>query len=526
MPSQALPSDSATGTSRTTRLHITPLTHELLTLILPASVRENSNDLALSYHALETFPEKSYGFVTLSEADARRVKQRIHGTYIKGMKVRVDEAREEKRAKRSKADEAAPAGGDEIDGSKKRKRGARSDSQEQGVLQGQQLPDGRHVKRGWAANGKPAMSKSSRDRKESSGKKSKSKDDAVVVMRTAIPENAPAGESVKSKRKKTQQGKGKRVADIKEFDNTTKVPTFISDTDVKSTTNAAATRYKKGRGWVNEAGQVVEKARDSRKSGSPVDSDASSEEDVDQEDSPDGSAEDADEDLDVPTAEKDAKASSAESPTEKPTTSTLESLFKRPVRASSSITSEPKVRASRHNQDSTTDENFSFFASESNEPPHPSTEQSSERPTLGKRKGSSLSLLVPPATPYGGLRDRDRALRSAAPTPDTAAIGARGRFKVPWRSQSREDDDDGEAEENTPVPDNGDDDEDMTEDTEDIVGVTDEVEGQGAEKTEFEKEFYAQRGELNRAWKARRRAVRKEKRQDASRRGATTRARP
>src|SRR5579871_6857249 len=70
------------------RLHITPLTSESAKAIVPA---ERLHDA--SYHTIETFPEKSYGFVTVPRSEADKLKKKYNGTVFRGIKMSVEEAR-------------------------------------------------------------------------------------------------------------------------------------------------------------------------------------------------------------------------------------------------------------------------------------------------------------------------------------------------------------------------------------------------------------------------------------------------
>ena len=137
---------------------------------------------------------------------------------------------------------------------------------------------------------------------------------------------------------------------------------------------------------------------------------------------------------------------------------------------------------------------------------------------------------MPPRTPFTQRDFESRGMRSAAPTPDTAAIGKRFKWGVEGRDEDDEDDDDDDDE------DEGDDDDDEKEDEEDAVNgngkvgavqpdtATPILQGSAApddapgEQTEFEKHFWAMRGEYNRSWKARKREARKEQRQSENRR--------
>jgi hypothetical protein len=100
-----------------------------------------------------------------------------------------------------------------------------------------------------------------------------------------------------------------------------------------------------------------------------------------------------------------------------------------------------------------------------------------------------------PLTPFTQKDFEFRGIRSAAPTPDTAHPNKR----FVWPTDNDDDDDEGEAETNSPIR-----------------------EGKGKEKeanpeSDFQKWFWENRGNVNRAWKKRRKVVAKEKRQRENR---------
>jgi hypothetical protein len=126
-----------------------------------------------------------------------------------------------------------------------------------------------------------------------------------------------------------------------------------------------------------------------------------------------------------------------------------------------------------------------------------------------------------------------RGLRSAAPTPDTAAIGRR--FSFPWRNGSQEADDeedqDVDVEASTQLSNNTKANAtasqlaDVVEEEEEAAGVAgadkgkDEEEGE-KEESEFRKWFWENQGNLNRSWKRRRKDAVKTKRSVENRRAA------
>jgi hypothetical protein len=111
-----------------------------------------------------------------------------------------------------------------------------------------------------------------------------------------------------------------------------------------------------------------------------------------------------------------------------------------------------------------------------------------------------------PSTPFTRTRD----IRSAAPTPDTAAIGRKFSFSFAGNNNFSHDDD---------IEEGYEDEEDQWQNANmEPLGVKEVKEGEEEEETEFAKWFWENRGDSNRAWKKRRRDVMKVKRQRENRR--------
>ena len=158
--------------TKTVRLHITPLKPELLKVYLAPSVLPLARNI--SYHTVETFPEKGFGYVELPEQEAQKVRKKLNGTTLKGSKVRIEMAKPEKRKAREEADaEEKPAKRSKKDKKEKKPKSDKSEKRKRspGVFDGVELPDDRKVKRGWTEP-TAAKTKSSKDKKDK-----KSKDD-------------------------------------------------------------------------------------------------------------------------------------------------------------------------------------------------------------------------------------------------------------------------------------------------------------------------------------------------------------
>ncbi|KAK7424774.1 hypothetical protein QQX98_000357 [Neonectria punicea] len=529
-PASLPPSTSTGDASEYTRLHISPLDPELLKVALPASVAPHARNV--SYHSIETFPEKRYGFVDLPTMDAEKLKKKLHNSVLKGNKLRVEKARpekqveepneeldkayeeEEERKQKRKAKKYADVG----EGSKKRKRNRE-------VVEGVALTD-RKVKRGWTEPADQRRKKSKKDKEsDKDGKttekkkrlKSKYTDQDECLLKTTLPANAVAnatGDNVPKKRKKRSNT---REVTVHEFEKTTRFPSFLKTTAPESQSKPA-TEFVEGKGWVDEDGEVVEGARarpppkpaaqkpkkskvvkkvietpddddstsSSGTSSSGTSSDEESEEGSEKDDNKSVSGRD-----ETPVQPEHATPISAiKDETARPMSSSssrsltikipppltpsatkvhpLEALYKRP-KPDDDGAETPVAKQS---------EPFSFFDAEDE-----------EEPEVDQRN--------PPMTPFSRQDFEWRSTRSAAPTPDTAHPTRMRNF---WNSQGDEDD----AE--------------MDDDVDGLDGVMDGEDRQGGDgappagSTEFQSWFWENRRDLNRSWMNRRKTAAKEKR--------------
>ncbi|KAI6780971.1 MFS transporter [Emericellopsis cladophorae] len=249
------------------RLHITPLDSGLLTTYLPASTSARN----VSFHTIETFPEKRYGYVDLPVAEAEKLKKKLNGAVLKGSKVRIEKAKppvdmgsstkEEKRVKKDAS-------------SKKRKR-------EENVVDGVAL-SGRKVKRGWTESPAESSKRKKKDRsvskadkaekkeeketkkekQEKKRTKSKYTDGEECLLKTTVPPNATRNlpEEDKREKKKRRKNSSSREVTVHEFEKTIKFPGFLKDEGVKG--RAGAEEYVEGEGWVDAEGNVVEAVKE------------------------------------------------------------------------------------------------------------------------------------------------------------------------------------------------------------------------------------------------------------------------
>lgn len=512
-------------TETTVRLHITPLTPDILPAVLPPSLRQTATDI--SFHTISTFPENSYGYITLPTMDAEKIKKKLNGSILKGKKFKVEAARPSKRERDA---EDVDAGAEEKKEKKSKKR--KSEEQEDGVLEGYELPSDRKVKRGWTEPSKKdrrraEKSKSKGDKKEKPQAKSKYTEKEECLFRATIPPNRKSLDAADEKKAK----KAKKSTDnvVHEFAKATTYPSFLRTSDENA---APTTEFDEEKGWVDASGKVKETASDKARkhdyhpgqkagakvkksevqkmvvkakspepssesedytssSGSSSDesSDAESETDSSSDDSSDSSDDEADKIPEpakqtakaAPAAENapeesdsGSDAEMADEPAkeaEEPSTQEvhpLEALFKRPAPTSTEEIAAPAPAAG-----------FSFFGGgddiESDDEP-----QSAEPQT--------------PFTPFTKKDLQIRGLRSAAPTPDTTMVNRR----MNWTEADEVEDDEEEFSVDTPV------------------SKVREKEGP-KDETEFAKWFWENRGENNRAWKKRRRDAAKEQRQRENR---------
>jgi hypothetical protein len=557
---------------KTVRLHITPLKPELLKVYLAPSVLPLARNV--SYHAVETFPEKGFGYVELPEPDAQKLRKKLNGTTLKGSKVRIEMAKPEKRKAREEADaEEKPAKRSKKDKKEKKEKKEKSEKRQRspGVFDGVELPEDRKVKRGWTepvtakSKSKDKQDKKSKDDKHQA-KPSKYTKEPELLFKAKL-EPVAATEHTRKEKKKDKKDKKERKTKTKEvivheFEKNTKTPSFLKAAKVSM---KPPVDYVDGVGWVDEDGAVVEpetkKAAHSRvlqlvdgqplKEPPPTDSQgrpivkkdapkptpkqkkkkatpppessseseldddssvvsSSSEDEDEDEDSASEASSDEDDESERPSAsptpspaqtKPTPKSSRPAAPTSAPTTSTLteskevhplEALFKRaPPPSLSTPTKPPPINTS-----------FSFFDNEMTSPP-----------ASGEPVGEPIDA---PTTPFTQRDMEWRGQRSAAPTPDTAAIGRR--FSFDWRKGSQEADDDedlsdGGIEAGRQLDLNTKANSQALADVREVDENDGEVDAEGKqEESEFRKWFWENRGDINRAWKKRRREALKAKR--------------
>jgi hypothetical protein len=540
-----------------TRLHITPLTPALLPTFLPLSVLTIARNI--SYHTVETFPERAYGFVELPTMEASKLQKKLNGSILKGTKIRIETARPQKLPV---PDDNPEPEKPKKDRSKKRKRDETIPAIEIGE---------RSVKRGWTA---PSSKTDKRgDKKDKKDKKSKSKytDGKECLFKTVVPPN-----KVDLKDGKTKRKKNTREQVVHEFEKTTKHASFLrgSKVDGKSKT---ASQFVEGKGWVDEDGNLIEevtvKQKPAAKKEDEVAGDQISDDDTSDSDDSEGIEESAPQTETMEVTEDISEESEVES-SEVDTSEAESSVEKanKDVQETPSSSSDSSSEEESESVDSSDSDAESADKSSQQDIETPSQSVGSGPRNPGSRPDSSsgLTITIPPpgklapsaadsksvhplealykrpaSTPsskgqlgvprpeipafsfFGSDQDtaeshdqipltpftqRDfefRGQRSAAPTPDTAHPNKRFMWPVD-NDSDREDDADEEG--GTPSgKDKG----------KGVATASKDVDGDGKEaESDFQKWFYEHRGETNRAWKKRRKVAAKETRQRENRKRA------
>lgn len=520
------------------RLHISPFDANLFGIVVPSAVAPLARNI--SYHEIETFPERRYGYVELPVVDAEKIRKKLNGATLKGAKMKVEKARPEarpeptgeepkKKMKEKKTDV-------ELEEPKKRKRDR--------AVEGVSLGD-RKVKRGWTEGPTDYKKKTKKDR-ESKGKskddkrtqqKSKYTESPECLFKTRVPPNATgnivAPDEEEAKRTKKKKKGNSRDVVVHEFEKTTKFPSFLKMSSVEKKDKDAA-EYVSGKGWVDEDGNVVEEVKEKvipkpeKKSRKSVKiAEVSEESDNDTSSSGSSTSEDDSSSDDSDSEDKDVKMEDQIIPTNESVRINAESKDASSILESDSEPDSSNSSDSSDDEDETTKQPNKSAADASvtspERPSHidippPETPQAAVHPleALYKRDkdgkaahaddaaaaapggfsffGADIdadeendvveTTLTAPMTPYAKHDFEFRNVRSAAPTPDTS------RKATFWGGEDED----------------GDDVDDLyADDDEDGPVAT-------SASSDFQKWFWENRGDLNRSWMTRRKTAAKEKR--------------
>ncbi|TLS27107.1 hypothetical protein PpBr36_05094 [Pyricularia pennisetigena] len=548
----------------TTRLHITPLDPDLLKVIIPAKVIPVAANI--SYHTLETFPEKRYGFVDLPTEEADRIKKKLNGAVLKGVKIRIEKARQSKEdlimARRKEEEEEEQRSGDKEkkvkkekvhkekkDRSKKRKR----DDEE---IVGVELEEGRKVKRGWTVSPKEAREAKSKDK---SKKKDKDKDKAKdkkkrreqksvytegpeCLIRTVLPAAASTEQdgSVKKRKKKD------KTVVIHEFKKTKTFPTFLkSSTSSKS----VPTEYVEGTGWVDQDGNVVEAVRSTRSTAKPrnekslsADTSSAAEGDAqaerkptpaepDAEDTTSSSGSDTSSDEASDEESEEEEASNEMPPPKKPRPDSISIPETPSPRKDEALSAVPKTQSPRPKSASSVMSLTIKIPSATPVTPgkasvHP-LEALYKRPKPDDKEAAAVSEEKAGFTFFGGEDFDDQ---------DMEDEGNNGSLQPPMTPFTRQDWEHRNIRSAAPTPDTAhhnrsfkfwpppgeeydiaedeeeDGDDDEADDNNASTSEAATASGEKAPTSDFQKWFWENRGDLNRSWKKRRKLAGKEKR--------------
>jgi hypothetical protein len=502
-------------TEETTRLHIVPLTAELLPSVLPPSLRQSATDI--SFHTIPTFPENNYGYITLPTMDAEKIKKKLNGSILKGKKFKVDTARP---SKRQRDEEAVEVPVEEKKKSKKRK----SKDAEDEVIDGYELPSDRKVKRGWTEPSKKekrrSEKKSKDDKKEKPQPKSKYTEKAECLFQTVLPPNRLSVDADDKKAKKKK--KSSRETVVHEFAKTYTQPSFLRSAgeDVAPTIT-----FDEEKGWVDSTGAVKESASEKarkdnyrpgqvpgtkekkpKKKSIPKEKTPEPSSESDDYTSSSGSDDSSDSESEADSSDDSTDSSDVEVSKQSRPSKEVEEPTNADVASGDDSISEVPEKASDSAQDADESSPKEVHPLEALFKRPTSALAAEEQPTLDASAGFSFfgaddiesedELHVPepqtPFTPFTRKDMQDRGLRSAAPTPDTSMVNRR----LNWTEE--DEDDDEEPSVDTPVS----------------KARSSEA---PRDETEFAKWFWENRGDNNRAWKKRRRDAAKEQRQRENR---------
>ncbi|KAI0503433.1 hypothetical protein F5B22DRAFT_629151 [Xylaria bambusicola] len=538
-----------------TRLHITPFDLSLQSVVIPASVLPRARNI--SYHTIETFPEKRFGFVDLPTMDADKLKKKLNGAVLKGSKIRVETVRPE----------SAPQPDDDTTDAKKekkKKKKSKKRKHETDVTEGVQL-DGRKVKRGWTTTEQEMIEekrkkarkdrkekqlskdekKEKKDKKKRATVKSKYTDEPECLFKTKLPSGTPSvetketGDEESSSHKKIRGRRGNREVIVHEFEKTTKYPTFLKSSSTGA--GAEATTFEDGVGWVDGNGNVVEPVKSKRRpevisapipakpeKTTPLSQEKAVEEEDDDDETSSSGSSSSGEDDDTSSSGSDSEASDQPSKT----VNTPKKLEVKTPDSSSPLTATKPDSARPKSSGSITSLSIKIPpATPAAKKIHP-LEALYKRPQGADGESNGGSEMVPfsffgneddmedenstvpmsqaPMTPFTKQEFEFRNIRSAAPTPDTAHPSRSFNF---WASQDSVDDNGLDAEDSpTKLDDVAEEEDEQQDEDVDMEGnMADEPTSQ-TPASDFQKQFWESRGDLNRAWRKRRKAAAKEKR--------------
>lgn len=520
------------------RLHITPFNASLMAAIVPPSLAPKARNI--SFHTLQAFPEKEYGFVDLPTEEAGKITRKLKGALLRGKKIAIEEARGEKAW--GEAIDGGEGAGEE--GEKKKEKSSKKRKRHEEPMKGAEVLD-RQIKRGWTdpkATKKAAKENRMKEGKDKKKEREKSKytTEAECLFRTTLPPSIAAAlpakgiEGVVVDKERIKRKAGKDVT-LHEFAKTEKFATFLRQKSGGGNVKVAV-EFVEGKGWVDENGEVVEGEPKKSKHNKdllkkiakenkvklppaePVEK-SESEEDSAEEDadtimqdgeagdsdtsSSGSSSEDEQDDASEPESENKAVAQSSSNSPDRPATSTIPSMPS-PHGLTISIPPPPGLKSKEaapihplkelygrrdpgaNPSEAPASSSFTFFGDGNNS---------------DVDEDDEVDDLPVPMTPFTTQEFSSRGQRSAAPTPDTAHP-MRKHFSWP----AEEEDEGGFNTADSP-----------TRKAEGSGEVGPNAKEETDPNQDFQKWFYEHRGETNRAWKKRQKEVKKEVRQRENR---------
>lgn len=230
------------------RLHIAPFNFDLSSLIIPSTSSLQPRNV--SYHTLQTFPEKSYGFLDLPRPEADKMKKKLNGSILKGKRIQVEEARPRKKLRSEPEDDLHSA---EAPASLQKTQSL--SSRHSADLAGHELRADRKVKRGWT---EPKRKDRKRKASEATTETAPSRytEEEECLFRTKVPLNRSAANGKpSSKKKKTVKDAQKTL--VHEFEKSVTYPTFLRTQGAASHGSTTAS-FVEGKGWVDQSGALLE----------------------------------------------------------------------------------------------------------------------------------------------------------------------------------------------------------------------------------------------------------------------------
>lgn len=286
--------DTAQAEEEYTRLHISPLDPQLLKVIVPEAVLPKAR--GVSFHTIQTFPDKPFGFVELPTSAADKIKKKLNGAVLKGNKIRIEPARPAfDMPKPSEIAVADAATGADVEHTTKKSKISKKDrkrKRDPNEIVGVELEEGRKVKRGWTLSPDEAKlkkrkekekekekkeKKSSKDKKEKTKKKKREPESEYTegpecLVKTSLPpnkrpivesnDNGGVGADDDGTEKKKKSRKHKHQVVVHEFENTSKFPTFLKASTIS--TSDTPSDFVEGKGWVDDKGEVVQEVKSTR----------------------------------------------------------------------------------------------------------------------------------------------------------------------------------------------------------------------------------------------------------------------